>query len=63
MQQHDDVVSAWLSGANSAEGLESPAGPLYLDNADTAVMNFSNVGRGDTGVTTVSCRPKGCACC
>ena len=64
MQQHDEVVSGWLKGSNAVEGLENPAGPLYLDNADSALMNFSNVGRGETiGGTTASCRPAGCACC
>lgn len=61
MQQHDEVVSGWLNGSNTAEGLDNPAGPLFLDNAE-ALM--ANVNMRATSGTTASCRPGGgCHCC
>lgn len=59
MQQHDEVVSGWLNGSESVEGLDNPAGPLFLANADTLMANVSlNETRGTTG----SCRGS-CNCC
>ncbi|TDR41272.1 hypothetical protein DFR29_111186 [Tahibacter aquaticus] len=64
MQQHDEVVSGWLNGSNSVEGLDSPAGPLYLDNADSVLMSSENtIFFTGLGGTTASCRPSSCACC
>ncbi|MCD9031377.1 DUF6229 family protein [Luteimonas sp. Y-2-2-4F] len=29
--QHEDIVSGWLSGADSVDGYENPAGSLYVE--------------------------------
>ncbi|MGH8082952.1 MAG: DUF6229 family protein, partial [Lysobacter sp.] len=29
--QSNDIVSGWLSGADSVDGYENPAGPLYIE--------------------------------
>ena len=60
MQNLDEVVSSWLNGAEFADGLENPAGPLYIDHADTAVTHAARL---DTGVTSASCIQRICACC
>ena len=63
MQQHDDVVSGWLSGSDNFGGLDNPAGPLYLDNATDEKMT-SQVGAAifTTQKTSQSCA-SGCICC
>jgi hypothetical protein len=33
MQQTDDIVSGWLSGSDSVDGVENPAGSLYIEGA------------------------------
>lgn len=63
MQQHDEVVSGWLNGSDSVDGLDNPAGPLYIDNADQSVANASVRGFTTEGGTTASCRPSSCHCC
>lgn len=60
MQQHDEVVSGWLNGSESVEGLGNPAGPLFLANADILMANVSIIG--ETRGTTGSCRGS-CQCC
>ncbi len=41
----DDIVSGWLSGADSMDGHENPAGPLYTygEAATEAAMTDSRV--------------------
>lgn len=67
MQQHDDVVSAWLEGAESVDGEYNPAGPLYVEaNTESALTSATNVTAMITSRTTVSCgqqRPGACPCC
>lgn len=68
MQQHDEIVSAWLSGSDSHDGAENPAGPLYLEGAlatEDALTRASAASNMVTtfGQTTGSCRPSSCACC
>jgi hypothetical protein len=58
MQQNDDVVSSWLSG----EGLDNPAGPLYVDSAIEKTMTAQSQMIDTTLKTTQSCA-SGCACC
>ena len=61
MQQHDDVVSSWLSGSDSSD---NPAGPLYIDSSTEKKMTSQVRAAGiDTmNKTTQSCA-SGCACC
>lgn len=64
MQQHDEVVSSWLSGSDSFGGVDNPAGPLYVDNATEKKMT-SQAGAEIIQTllkTTQSCA-SGCACC
>jgi len=43
MQQIDDIVSGWLSGAEG--GMENPAGPLYIEgtSATEAALTDSSL--------------------
>lgn len=60
MQQHDDVVSGWLSGA---DGLGNPAGPLYLDSAaEEKLTSQAGATIFTTQKTSQSCA-SGCICC
>jgi hypothetical protein len=66
MQQTDDIVSGWLSGSDSIDGMENPAGPLYIEGAvatEAALTDSRTSMNMLTGITSVSCRPGGCACC
>lgn len=68
MLQNDDVVSGWLSGQDSIEGHDNPAGPLFIEGSvateaamtqvDAAAYIFTTLGG-----TTASCRPTSCYCC
>ncbi len=59
--QSNDIVSGWLTGADSVDGYENPAGPLYIEGegaVDEAMM-FP-----ETHSTSVSTCPGGrCICC
>lgn len=62
--QNDDIVSSWRSGASSVNGLENPAGPLYIEGeaATVAAMTTSNAaGMITATLTVVTCQ--GAACC
>jgi hypothetical protein len=61
MLQNDDVVSAWLSGSDSADGFDNPAGPLYLDSSTEEKMTGPSI-IFTHRATTQSCA-SGCACC
>jgi hypothetical protein len=63
MQQHDEVVSGWLNGANSISGFENPAGPLYIDSATEKKMSSTNHGAVQTVLKTTQSCASGCACC
>jgi hypothetical protein len=59
--QSNDIVSAWLTGANDVAGYQNPAGPLYIqgevavDEAMKAPLTHS---------TSISTCPSGrCYCC
>lgn len=62
MQQNDDVVSGWLSGADNSGGFDNPAGPLYLDSATEEKMTTQMGAMFTTQKTTQSCA-NGCICC
>lgn len=62
--QNDDIVSSWRRGADSIDGLDNPAGPLYIEGeaATVAAMTTSNASNIITAtLTVVTC--KGAACC
>lgn len=69
MEMNDSVVSGWLEGGDSVDGLANPAGPLYVEgfaaveaalSADMA--SCCSIG-GMTGVTGTSCSYRGGCCC
>jgi hypothetical protein len=71
MQQNDDVVAGWLSGSDSIDGLENPAGPLYIEGEATTEAALTHQGMKATrlacgsflvGRSTCSIGG-GCACC
>ena len=68
MQQHDDVVSGWLNGSETIDGLDNPAGPIFIEgNTESALTSTGNATAMITSRTTVSCGtstlPPGCHCC
>ena len=70
MQQNDDVVAGWLSGSDSIDGHENPAGPLYIEGEAATEAALTNHGMKATrlscaflvGRTTCS-GGGGCFCC
>lgn len=70
MQLNDDVVSGWLSGSDSIDGLDNPAGPLYIQGQAAMEAAMTNPGTRATVVGTMSlisgttCSAcGGCLCC
>jgi hypothetical protein len=70
MQQNDDVVSGWLSGSDSFDGLENPAGSLYIEGYAATEAALTDPGMGKvvvSGATSCSFSGKNCAstcsCC
>lgn len=59
--QSNDLVSGWLTGAETFMGLENPAGPLYLEG-ENAVEDAARAPL--THSTSISTCPTGrCYCC
>ncbi|WP_425481133.1 DUF6229 family protein [Dyella choica] len=64
MQQNDNVVSAWLEGADSISGLGNPAGPLFVDGSTEKKMTTrASAERIDTMFRTTQSCASGCSCC
>lgn len=71
MQQTDDVVLGWLNGSDSFDGMDNPAGPLYIEGAAATEAALTNPEAGSTLLTSVggSCSTcslhmgGGCFCC
>ena len=63
--QNDTIVSGWRSGADSVDGLDNPAGPLYIQGqaATEAAMLDSNGALITGTLTAVTCRPGTAGCC
>lgn len=62
--QNDDIVSNWRRGVDSINGLDNPAGPLFIEGegATIAAMTTSNATNMITAtLTVVTCT--GAACC
>jgi len=63
MQQNDKVVSSWLNGIDCVDGMDNPAGPLFIQGTaatEAAMADPSNI----VSVSTASCLPGGgCHCC
>ena len=69
MQNNDDVVTAWLNGSDSIDGLDNPAGSLYIDGQASAEAALAGTDMratlgacGTFGGTTCS-YSGGCICC
>lgn len=70
MQQNDEVISGWLEGSDSIDGLDNPAGPLYIEGQAATEAALTNPGMRATvlgcmtlaGGTTCS-YSGGCLCC
>lgn len=58
----NDIVSGWLSGADSAGGYDNPAGPLYThgEAAAEAAMTDPRIGELGTASAATTC---GGVCC
>jgi hypothetical protein len=70
MQQSDDVISGWLSGSDSIDGLDNPAGPLYIEGQEATEAALTNPGMRASVLGTMSlvggttCSyGGGCLCC
>lgn len=70
MQQNDEVVSGWLDGSDSVDGLSNPAGSLFIDGQAAAEATMT--GNGMRATLGVLCRTEGgtscsytggCLCC
>lgn len=66
--QTDDIVSGWLSGADSVGAYANPAGPLYIQGAAATEAAMTNENTGNivtvaSVCTTCSVHYYGCACC
>ncbi|MEN4902335.1 DUF6229 family protein [Luteimonas sp. TWI1437] len=40
--QHDEIVGGWLSGADSVDGYENPAGALYVEGVAATEAAMTN---------------------
>ncbi|ALN57786.1 MULTISPECIES: DUF6229 family protein [Lysobacter] len=59
--QSNDLVSGWLTGAETVMGFDNPAGPLYLEG-ENAVEDAARAPI--THSTSISTCPTGrCYCC
>jgi hypothetical protein len=57
----DALLDAWLEGAESAQGLANPAGPLYVGGAATEAALTDSVPLMDTGCSACTAsRPVVC---
>lgn len=70
MQSNDDVVSAWLNGSDSVDGLDNPAGSLFIEGQAAAEAAMAGTGmRATLGAVCAtlggtSCSYNGgCLCC
>lgn len=63
--QNDDIVSAWRSGADSIDGLQNPAGPLYTEGAAAteAAMTNPEIALISGTLTAVTCLHGVVGCC
>lgn len=62
--QNDTIVSGWRSGADSVDGLENPAGPLYLEGEAAMVAAMTTPSAANmisATLTAITCH--GAACC
>ena len=69
MQMNDEVVSGWLEGSDSVDGLDNPAGSLYTQGVHTmeAALTRRNplmvTGTGATMCSTSASAVNHCVCC
>ena len=70
MQINDDVVTGWMNGSDSIDGLDNPAGSLYIEGQAATEAALAGTGMRatfDACVTFVggtSCSYSGgCLCC
>jgi hypothetical protein len=69
MERSDSVVSGWLDGIDSVDGIANPAGPLYIEGLAATEAALTDVktpisGAGTIGTTGTSCSfTGGCCCC
>jgi ribosomal protein S8E len=63
--QNDDIVSSWRSGADSVDGLQNPAGPLYVEGEAATVAAMMNPDDNIISgtLTAITCRPGTVGCC
>lgn len=69
MQNNDDVVAGWLNGSDRIDGLDNPAGSLYIEGQAVAEAALASTDMratlgvcGTLGGTTCS-YGGGCLCC
>lgn len=55
--QNDNIVSGWRSGADSINGLENPAGPLFTEGAEAMEAAMTKPSRANAvlSYTAVTC--------
>ncbi len=69
MQQFDEVVSGWLNGSDSFDGIENPAGPLFIQGEAATEAKLTDSSSGEINAMTISTCSYGvlngthCYCC
>jgi len=54
MQQFDEVVSGWLNGSDSFDGIENPAGPLFIQGEMATETKLTDSVSGEVNALTIS---------
>ncbi len=64
--QNDDIVSGWRRGADSVDGLDNPAGPLFVGGEAAAVAAIATPDAANmitATLTAVTCHGQACCSC
>lgn len=59
----NDIVSGWLSGADSVGGHENPAGPLYIHGEAATRNGMTAIFESVASSTLLSCCSATVRCC
>lgn len=61
--QHDDIVNGWLSGADSVDGYENPAGSLYVEGIEVTEASIADRRFGQFTICSGCSASGGSICC
>jgi len=63
MQHADMIITGWLNGSDTVNGMDNPAGPLYIDGQDATEAVLSNARLGLGTRCSVCTASAGSQCC